>query len=73
MWKMDDGIFPAGFTGSGISELHTLLGWRATTTFSAAVISTLHGMCSMGDGNELAAVGVGKPGKVRKTVRDDIV
>ena len=73
MWKIDDGIFPAGFTGSGISELHSLAGWREKSTLPVALNCTLQGTCSMGDGIELAATGVAKAGEVRKTMRDAIV
>jgi hypothetical protein len=72
MWKMDDGIFPAGFTGSGIRDLHSLAGRRLKTTLAVAVSWTLHGLCSMGDGIELAAVGAGTAEEVRKTMRDAI-
>lgn len=73
MWKMGDGIFPAGFTGSGISELHFLAERRAKPTLLLPVSTTLNGTCSMGDGNELAAVGIGRAGETRKTMRGDIV
>jgi hypothetical protein len=73
MWKIDDGIFPAGFTGSGIRELHSLAGRRLKITLPVAVNSTPHGMCSMGEGIELAAAGEEQEGEVRKTMRDAIV
>lgn len=72
-WKSDDGFFPAGFTGSGICELLPREGRREKRSSSPAVISTLHAICSMGGGIELAAVGVAKPQKVVRTMRDAIV
>lgn len=73
MWKMDDGIFPAGFTGSGMRELHSLAGRIEKSTFPVAVSFALHGTCSMGDGIELAARGVEQAEEVRRTMREGIV
>lgn len=72
MWKSGDGNFLAGFTGSGIRELHPRGGRREKCSSLLPTISTLHGIRSMGDGIEFAAVGVGRPAEVRKTMREAI-